>query len=184
MATPDTTAKDRGLIWSLACNCLLHEEDPGPNSINIGSQIEPKMVSRGQAWRDLYARLLAERVGADIARIDATAAVCRDELADTHRPEHWQRIYESRHQSGDPNAAEVFTEQGQHEIREVWECAIDLCEHAAQMVREAGAAENDKARQRFLAGLKHQNTVDVLGAMPGVAQVSAADLIERLRELD
>ncbi len=57
-----TLAQDRGLIWSLACNCLLYEGDPGPVNINIGSETEPKMVSRSEGWRELYGRLLVERV--------------------------------------------------------------------------------------------------------------------------
>lgn len=183
MTFQNTPQDDGVLVWSLACNCLLYEEDPGPSSINIGSRTEPKMVGSSQAWRELYARLLTEQVQADVARIDAASADCRNELAATHRPEHWQQIFEARQREGDPTAGEVLTERGQREIREVWECAIDLCERAANMVRTAGAADSNADRQRLLAGLKHQNTVDVLGFIPGIAEDSADDLIHRLEEL-
>ncbi|GGQ88223.1 hypothetical protein [Couchioplanes azureus] len=182
--TADNTFDDSALLWSLACNCLLYEADPGPANINIGSPAERMMVSRQQAWRELYGRLLIERVDADATRIDAIERDCRAELADSHRPEHWQRIYEERRRSGDSTAGEVLTDKGQREIREVWECAIALCEQATQMIRESGAADDEQARQRFLAGIKHQNTVDVLGAIPGVTENSAEELTRRLKELD
>ena len=184
MADETTPYTDSTRMWSLACNCLLYEGDSGPAQLNIGSEIEPKMVDRQQAWRELYARLLIEQVDADVTRLGEAEQVCRDELADTHRPEHWERIYQVRLRAGDPTAEEVLTPQGQREIREVWECALDLCAQAVRMVREAGAGADETARQRFLAGLKHKNTVDVLGPIRGVAQDSAEELTRRLEELD
>jgi uncharacterized phage protein gp47/JayE len=75
----------------------------------------------------------------------------------------------------------ILTENGQRELREVWECSIDLCERAMTMVREAGAADDELTRQRFLAGLAHKNTSDILGAIPGLEADSAAHLLQRCR---
>jgi hypothetical protein len=52
------------------------------------------------------------------------------------------------------------------------------------MVRESGAADDEITRQRFVAGLKHRNTSDVLGAIPGVMEDSAAELVAKLKELE
>ena len=107
------------------------------------------LVSRTGALRDLYARLLIERLDADPDRIADLDAACRTELAHCHGADA-------------------------QEAREVWQCVLDLCGRAANMVRDAGAVDDPLARQRLLAAVKHQNTVDILGAVPGVAEQSAA----------
>ena len=38
--------EDLTLAWSYAANCSLYEEDPGPAELNIGSSLEPHLVSR------------------------------------------------------------------------------------------------------------------------------------------
>lgn len=40
--------KDLTLAWVYAANASIHEEDPGPAELNIGSDVEPHMVSRSE----------------------------------------------------------------------------------------------------------------------------------------
>ncbi|MFJ9371578.1 hypothetical protein ACIRRA_45340 [Nocardia sp. NPDC101769] len=57
------------ILYSCTANCLLYEEDPGPAELNIGSELEPRMVPRSHAWRDYYAHHLITQISADIARL-------------------------------------------------------------------------------------------------------------------
>jgi hypothetical protein len=52
------------------------------------------------------------------------------------------------------------------------------------MVEDAGAVGDGKARRRLVASCQHEGMVIALGVIPGVAENSAADLIETLREID
>jgi hypothetical protein len=69
-SSPDLTC-----AWLYAANCSLYEDDDGPAQLNIASHLEPHFVSRVEAFRDLYSRLLLEALDADAARI---AALARD----------------------------------------------------------------------------------------------------------
>ena len=63
-SSPDLTC-----AWLYAANCSLYEDDDGPAQLNIASHLEPHFVSRVEAFRDLYLRLLLEELDADAARI-------------------------------------------------------------------------------------------------------------------
>ena len=52
------------------------------------------------------------------------------------------------------------------------------------MIEDAGAVDNNKARRRLVASCEHEGIVIALGIVPGVAENSAAELIETLREID
>ncbi len=52
------------------------------------------------------------------------------------------------------------------------------------MVEGAGAVDDDKARRRLVASCQHEGHVIAFGAIPGMAEDSAADLVEELREID
>jgi hypothetical protein len=83
---------DSTLVWSLAANCRLYEDDPGPRQLNVGSATEPRYVPRSEALRDLYASQLVLGVDADTSRIDALADRCRAEIEAIHKLLHWIRI--------------------------------------------------------------------------------------------
>jgi hypothetical protein len=65
--------------------------------------------------------------------------------------------------------------------------AVELAEHAARVVRGAGADTDSKAWERLVAATEHQNLRDTGELFLGDANVLAGDpgdLIERLDEID
>jgi hypothetical protein len=64
--------------------------------------------------------------------------------------------------------------------RSEWDIAIELCDRAVEIVRGAGAEEDEFARRRLLAAIEHTLQLDTLGALAGVAERSSSDLVEEL----
>lgn len=150
-----TSAEDLTLAWTYATNCSLYEEDPGPSELNIGSSLEPRLVTRAEAFRDLYAHLLLEDLGADHERITTL-----DELID--------------HSVGQNPAATP-----------VWNIAANLCQRALAIIDGAGAAHDARARRRLLAGSRHLNRTTVLGQwVPAYQAEIDNDLLQELRATD
>lgn len=174
---------DDALAWRLARNCLLYEEDLGPEQVNIGNTIEPKMVPRHEALRGLHTRLLIEYLEADVARLAGLEQRMWQALRERSQPDCSPRLYGALVDGG-AGTPPAFAGEGQREVEETRKCVVDLCQRAATMIRDAGAAEDERCRQRFLAGLAYRNTTDVLGDLPGVPEDSAARLLHRLDELD
>jgi len=174
---------DDALAWRLARNCLLYEEDLGPEQVNIGNTIEPKMVPRHEALRGLYTRLLIEYLDADVARLTALEQRMWHALRERSQPDCSPRLYGALVDGGGAGTPGAFGGEGQREVEETRKCVVDLCQRAATMIRDAGAVEDERCRQRFLAGLAYKNTTDVLGDLPGVPEDSAARLLHRLDEL-
>jgi hypothetical protein len=54
---------------------------------------------------------------------------------------------------------------------------------AAAIIRGAGSVEDELARQRLLAGIAHTLTSDPLGAIPGLIDRSAAELVDELERI-
>lgn len=147
--------EDLTLAWSYAANCSLYEEDPGPAELNIGSSLEPHLVSRVEAFRDLYAHLLLEQLGADPARIAALAHLV--------------------HRAGKRNSSAGV----------LWGIAADLCQRARSILDGAGAVDDARARRRLLAGTKHLNRTVVLGSwLPEYQAEVDNDLLQELAAAD
>ncbi|MFE3105293.1 hypothetical protein [Nocardia tengchongensis] len=153
------------ILHSCAANCLLYEEDPGPAELNIGSELEPHMVPRSHAWRDFYAHHLITQLSAD-----------SDRLAQCSEWAHQQ------HDRDDLPADMTGPER--EEAKQFWQCAIDIAARAIEIVVGAGAATDEKARQRLLASSQHLQTKTAFGALPDIVAQSAADLIGKLDEID
>ncbi|MGP3323029.1 hypothetical protein [Mycobacteroides abscessus] len=150
-------SKDLTLAWVYAANASIHEEAPGPAELNIGSQVEPHMVSRVEAFRDLYAHLLLEDLQADKVRIERLKV----------------KVGRARKRARNADA----------EI--VWTIADELCERALQIIDGAGAAADDDARRRLLAGTKHLNRSVVLGQfVPALQEEIDGDLMDELSAID
>lgn len=181
---------DTTLAWSLAANCRLYEDDPGPGEVNVGSATEPRYVPRSEALRDLYARQLVLGVDADARRIETVAAACRTDIAATYTLRHWLRLIRKRTDGPSPlahrlrSALELVNPGEREALRRVHQCSADLCKRAAAVVKESGATDDERSRRRLLAGLDHQATADILGFIPGVEEDSAQQLVERLNEIE
>lgn len=128
-SSPDLTC-----AWLYAANCSLYEDDDRPAQLNIASHLEPHFVSRVEAFRDLYSRLLLEELGADAGRI---AALARDI---------------DRAPRNNRTAAVV------------WDIAAELCQRAAEIIDTTGAATDASARRRRLAGTQHLNRTVALAS--------------------
>jgi hypothetical protein len=147
--------EDLTLAWTYAANCSLYEEDSGPSELNIGSNLEPHLVSRAEAFRDLYAHVLLEQLDADRGRIAALASLI--------------------HRAGRKN----------HTAEVVWSVAADLCQRASAIIDGAGAAHDGSARRRLLAGTKHLNRTVVLGQwVPAYQAEIDNDLLQELAAAD
>ena len=147
-SSPDLTC-----AWLYAANCSLYEDDDGPAQLNIASHLEPHFVSRVEAFRDLYSRLLLEELDADAARI---AALARDI---------------DRAPRNNRTAAVV------------WDIAVELCQRAADVIDNMGAATDARARRRLLAGTKHLNRTVALGQwIPAYQQQLDNELLQALRD--
>ena len=152
--------QDRLNAWSYASNCLLYEADPGPALLDVGSESEPRLVPRSEAWQHTYAQQVLVKLDGDHARLTATAERCREDLAG-----------ESAKRPGSGHARALSR-------------AADLCDQAARMVEGADAVGDDKARRRLVASCRHEGHVIAFGAIPGMAEDSAEELAETLREID
>lgn len=67
----------------LARNCLLLEKRRGRAELNVGTASERRMVPRAEAWQRAYALETLIDLGADHARLAATARKRRQEAAAT-----------------------------------------------------------------------------------------------------
>jgi hypothetical protein len=155
---PATPEDDRYQAWMLAANCLIYEADPGPETTQVGSINGPLTVSKQEAVQIIYARNVLTEMDADLARLRAAAEACHRVAAETA---------ETRPKYAAENAR-----------------GADLCERAAQLVIEAGASSNGKARRRLLAVTEFESALDTLGAIPAVVDSAREELEEKLREID
>jgi hypothetical protein len=151
--------RDAANAWLNARNCLLQEDAPGHAELNVGTEREPRMLPRSEAWQHNYAMWVLMDLDGDHARLKATAARCREDAARKRpRKMRWRSRDLAR--------------------------AADLCEQAARMVEDAGAVHDDKARRRLLAGCKRETTMIAIGVLPTVAESTAEDYQRALREID
>ena len=139
-----------------ARNCLLYEAE-APDLLNVGSAEEPRMIPGDEAWQHAYAMRTLVSLAGDRGRLIVAAQKLRQDARNATAGSARQRAM-SR--------------------------GADLCDQAIAMVEGAGAVEDDKARRRLVAACEHEGTVIAIGVIPGVAESSAAELAETLREID
>lgn len=140
-----------------ARNCLLYENDPGPELLNVGTRLKPLEIPRSEAWQLSYSMHVLRDLDGDHARLIAARQVCveRQNQAST---------------------------EDQDETARGWSRAVDLCDQALRMIEGAGAVADDKARRILIAVCGYEGMLTVLGSIGGVAESSARDLTETLRE--
>jgi hypothetical protein len=149
---------DDDALQAVLCarNCLLYERDDGPPLLNVGSVTEPRRIPRAEAWQHAYAMIILVDCDGDRDRLSAASKKCREDAGRA------RRAYRARALSR----------------------AADLCDQAINMIEGAGADHDHKGRRRLVAACRHETAVISRGAIQGVAEASAAELIERLRQID
>lgn len=176
--------------WSCAANLQLYDEDPGPRQTNVGNRDEPRVVDRHEALVELYARQVLVSLQADEARMLALAENCRQRAATARTLRGGWQAVRARRAAGSPEpwprAIAALSPWSRREAASVWAVGAELADAAVQMVRDADAAEDGKARARLLASAKHSLTYDVLGGIipTDVRMQAAADLADTLRRID
>ncbi|EIV09196.1 hypothetical protein MA4S0206_4390 [Mycobacteroides abscessus 4S-0206] len=115
------------------------------------------MVAQPKTFRDLYSNLLLEELHADRVRIKRLRA----------------RVSRALERSRDC------------EFESIWATADELCERALEIIDGAGAADDEAARRRLLAGTKHLNDSVLLGQfVPGLQQEINDDLLHELEAIE
>jgi hypothetical protein len=182
--------RDTTLAWSCAANLRLYDEDPGPRQMNVGSVREPRIVDRREALVGLYARQILLKLEADYPRILALRAECGQQAAASRDLREAWRVARARHRPPlrQPwrQALRALAWSERSDIATTWAVGAELAHRAAQMVTEAGAHLDGKARAKLLAATEHSFTYDVLGSMlPSDMEArDAAQLAETLRQID
>jgi hypothetical protein len=165
----------RTAYW-LAANCRLYEDDPGPAQVNIGSDHEPHLVSRTEAWRSVYAQFLLIELAADHTRARAAAEHCRCDYRATATPAFWISVARDRLTAGRggrarlTEAAKALSPREMDLLRLVHRVSVELCDRAVHLIEDAGAADDDTARRRLVAGARQTRTLLAFGGIEGTAR--------------
>jgi hypothetical protein len=81
--------EDAFQAWINARNCLLYENDQGPELLNVGTRLKPLRIPRSEAWQQSYSMHVLVHCKGDHARLTAARQKCA-EPHDRH-PEEWSR---------------------------------------------------------------------------------------------
>jgi hypothetical protein len=139
-----------------AQNCLLYENDPGPELLNVGTQLKPLRIPRSEAWQETYAMRMLIKCDGDHDRLTA-----------------------ARHASAAHQHA-----AHQDVSRRAWSRAVDLCDQALRVIEGAEGVNNDRARRILIAVCEYETKMISFGLLEGFAEDSTRDLAETLREVD
>ncbi|TKV35322.1 hypothetical protein [Mycobacteroides abscessus] len=141
--------------WLCAVNCGLYETDEGPELLNIASGLEPHMVPRAEAFRDLYARILLVDLDGDPARCAALGPA----------------IEKNRRQAPSAWAAQT------------WRLSAELLGRVIALIAHAGADRDGAARRHLVAGARHSTQSVILGQwMPDYQRELNAELAAALTD--
>jgi hypothetical protein len=72
-----------------ARNCLLYENDSGPELLNVGTTHRPLKIPRSEAWQQSYSMHVLRDCDADHARLLTARQVCRERGAEDQKD--WSR---------------------------------------------------------------------------------------------
>jgi hypothetical protein len=110
-----------------ARNCLLYENDPGEDELQVGYLSMPLLIPRSEAWQLTYAMGLLKDCHGDTSRLAAARVGCTSLCVRCpYRDGRWGRVELSR--------------------------AIDLCDQALRMI-EGARARRRRPRRPALAGV-------------------------------
>jgi hypothetical protein len=139
----------------LGANCLIRENDPGPERLNVGSADRPAWVERRRAVRATFTQQVLVDLGGDVQRLRGAAGRCRQ-------------------------AAHGDDRLGAREHSR----AADLCESAVRLLTDVGADEDGWQRRRLVAQCEHDLTVALLGFGPGLQDAAHEKLSAQLAAID
>ncbi|MFJ1584190.1 hypothetical protein ACIOC1_12830 [Streptomyces sp. NPDC088197] len=143
--------------WTHGTDCLLREADGGSGE-TVGTETGPRMLSHAEAVQIVHAQLVLIALGADLGRLQTTARTCYRTAVDARLER--------------PEDARAYAR------------AADLCERAARLVVDAGAAGDDRARRRLLAVAEHDTAVATGAVDPEVADRARRVLESALSEAE
>lgn len=165
--------------WSCAINMHLFDNDPGPREVNVGTLDEPRIVDRHKHLLSVYARQLLQDVDADPARLDAVIEESRRKARHVRTLRGGWEIMQARRSSRlASNPWQALTPWERRAMSMTHKNGAEIAEAARQLVIEAGADTDDKARRSLLASIRHTLTEDVLGIA-----VSAETRADRARDI-
>lgn len=102
---------DLRLAWSHASSASVHGQSSGAAELNIGSEVEPIIVCRSEAFRDLFSRQLLEALEGDEVRISRLRA----------------------------RAVRALERSQNAEYQTVWAIAVELCDRATRLAKTGQA---------------------------------------------
>jgi len=133
-----------------ARNCLLYENDSGPDELQVGYLSMPLLIPRSEAWQLTYAMGLLKDCRGDTGRLAAARVGCTSLCVRCpYRDGRWGRVELSR--------------------------AIDLCDQALRMIEGARAADGDRGAQLLQALCDHETMMTALGLIADVAESADSD---------
>lgn len=139
----------------LARNCLLYENDPGPDRLLLNLP-ESLRISRSEAWQLTYTMSLHKDCEGDTARLTAARAACTSMCVRCpFRDGRWGRVELSR--------------------------AIDLCDQALRMIEGACAADGERGAQVLLALSEYETMMTALGLSADVAESTESEFASAVR---
>lgn len=173
--------------WSCAINMRLYDDDPGSRDVNVGTREEPRIVDRHEHLLSVYARQLLQYVEADITRLDAIITESRRKARHVRTIRGGWKIMQARRASGrSENPWQALTPWERRAMSVAHKTGAEIAEAARQLVVEAGADTDGKARRRLLISTEHTLAEDVLGIAipPEVRAERAQELADELRKVD
>jgi hypothetical protein len=179
----------RTAYW-LAANCRLYEDDPGPAQVNIGSDHEPHLVTRTEACRSVYAQFLLIDLAADHTRARAAADHCRREYRATATLAFWISVVQARFTAQHgvrahlSEIAKALSPREMYLLRLVHQVSVELCDRAVHLIEDAGAATDDTARRRLVAGARQTRTLLAFGGIEGMAREAYEMYVRETGPLD
>lgn len=119
--------QDHLFAWSCGLNARLYDNDPGPREMVVGGPGEQRVIDRRERLLDSYARMVLVELDGDLDRLAAVVGEAQRKHQDKS-----ERGFEA-----DKVEAELI--------------AVELAERAAQIIRDAGAADDPQARESAYA---------------------------------
>jgi hypothetical protein len=135
---------DAAQAASLAANCLLYENDPGPDKLqaNLPGSLR---IPRSESWQLSYAMNLLKHCEGDTRRLAAARSACTSMcVRSTFRNGGWGRVELSR--------------------------AINLCDQALRMIEGARASDGERGTQILRAMCNYEGGMTFLGGL--IAEVA------------